>query len=199
MKIMKLQQELETKFQKENNKPIVVVSLLLIQFHKILLLYMKHFLSCLIILISAISFGQDIDQKWQFEAIQKNDSNIIQTDSNIDYLKLENNQFVYELAAKDSLKAKGDYILQNDLLIFYYTKPNDTIRRYRITEHTDSTLVFTENETRYSFKRKNSETKETATLPATTNTIIPSQGFSMESLWRGVLGMVSLLFIAFLI
>ncbi|WP_238987306.1 NupC/NupG family nucleoside CNT transporter [Confluentibacter flavum] len=31
-----------------------------------------------------------------------------------------------------------------------------------------------------------------------TNTIIPSQGFSLDSLWRGILGMVSLIFIAFL-
>ena len=30
------------------------------------------------------------------------------------------------------------------------------------------------------------------------NEILPSQGFSFTSIWRGVLGMISLLFIAFL-
>ena len=159
---------------------------------------MKHFLISLIILISAISFGQNIDQKWQFSDIKKNDSSVIQIDSDTDFLTLENNQFEYQLAAKNNLKAKGDYILQNDLLIFYYTQPNDTIRRYRITEHTDSTLVFTENTTKYSFKKDNLKTQEALITETTTDTIIPSQGFSMESLWRGVLGMISLIFIAFL-
>ena len=198
MKIMKLPRKLETKFQKENNRPIVVVSLLLTQIKIILLLNMKHFFSCLIILISAISFGQNIDQKWQFNAIENNNNSIIEVDTENDFLTLENNLFEYELAAKNNLKAKGDYILQNDLLIFYYTKPNDTIRRYRITEHTDSTLVFTENNITYSFKNNNIKTKETAVVPPSTDAIIPSQGFSIESLWRGALGMVSLLFIAFL-
>ncbi len=159
---------------------------------------MKHFLTCLIILISAISFGQNIDQKWQFSDIKKNDSSVIQIDSDTDFLSLQNNQFEYQLAAKNNLKAKGDYILQNDLLIFYYTQPNDTIRRYRITEHTDSTLVFTENATKYSFKKDNLKTVEASVVTTTTDTIIPSQGFSMESLWRGVLGMISLIFVAFL-
>ncbi len=159
---------------------------------------MKHFLISLIILISAISFGQNIDQKWQFSDIKKNDSSVIQIDSDTDFLTLQNNQFEYQLAAKNNLKAKGDYILQNDLLIFYYTQPNDTIRRYRITEHTDSTLVFTENTTKYSFKKDKLKTVEASAATTTTDTIIPSQGFSMESLWRGVLGMISLIFVAFL-
>jgi len=159
---------------------------------------MKHFLTCLIILISAISFGQNIDQKWQFNAIENNNTNVIEIDTDSDFLTLKNNQFEYQLSAKNNLKAKGDYILQNDLLIFYYTQPNDTIRRYRITEHTDSTLVFTENTTKYSFKKDNLKTEIVPDTKTITDTIIPSQGFSMESLWRGVLGMVSLIFIAFL-
>jgi len=146
--------------------------------------------------MSSITFGQDIDQKWQFKAIEKNNSSIVAIDSATDFLTLKNNQFEYQLAAKNNLNAKGDYLLQNDLLIFYYTQPTDTIRRYRITEHTDSTLVFTENTTSYSFKK---EIKKTlATNTSTTSTIIPSQGFSMKSLWRGILGMISLLFIAYL-
>ncbi|WP_298341806.1 nucleoside transporter C-terminal domain-containing protein [uncultured Algibacter sp.] len=40
-------------------------------------------------------------------------------------------------------------------------------------------------------------TSSTSTSEKTKNTIIPSQGFSIKSLWRGALGMVSLIFIAF--
>ena len=155
---------------------------------------MKHFLTCLIVLISSLAFGQDIDNTWQFKAIESNSEILSVSDS--DFLTLDNNKFEYQLAAKNNLKAKGDYILQNDLLIFYFTQPKDTIRRYRITEHTDSTLVFTGNTSKFSL------ITDTSLLPEAienkTKEIIPSQGFSFDSLWRGVLGMVSLIFIAFL-
>jgi len=159
---------------------------------------MKHFLTCLIVLISAISFGQNINQKWDFNTIKSNGTSVIDIDAKNDFLTLKKNQFEYQLAAKNNLKAKGDYILQNDLLIFYYTQPTDTIRRYRITEHTDSTLAFTENTTKYSFKKDLVKTIINQTEKGAIDTTIPSQGFSMESLWRGVLGMISLIFIAFL-
>jgi CNT family concentrative nucleoside transporter len=145
----------------------------------------------------SISFGQDITNNWQFEAIENSNNSESISISDTDILNLENNTFEYQLAAKNNLKAKGDYILQNDLLIFYYSQPNDTIRRYRITEHTDSTLVFTEKSTKFSFVSQPTETSE-AIVSTADNDIIPSQGFSFNSLWRGVLGMASLIFIAFL-
>ncbi len=43
-----------------------------------------------------------------------------------------------------------------------------------------------------------SKTEETTAPTKVSTPIIPSQGFSIDSLWRGVLGMVSLIFIAFL-
>ncbi len=158
---------------------------------------MKYFLFSLTLLMCSISFGQDITNNWQFEAIENSNNSESISISDTDILNLENNTFEYQLAAKNNLKAKGDYILQNDLLIFYYSHPKDTIRRYRITEHTDSTLVFTENSTKYSFVSQPTETNE-AIVATADNDIIPSQGFSFNSLWRGVLGMVSLIFIAFL-
>lgn len=144
----------------------------------------------------SIALGQDITNNWQFEAIEDSNTNELTSISSTDVLKLESNTFEYQLTAKNNLKAKGDYILQNDLLIFYYTQPKDTIRRYRITEHTDSTLVFTEKSTKFSFVSQPTETNEV--IETKSNDIIPSQGFSLNSLWRGILGMVSLIFIAFL-
>jgi len=159
---------------------------------------MKYFFTCLISLFSIITFGQSIDQEWQFSAIKKNNTSILPIDSKTDFLTLKNNQFEYQLAAKYDLKVKGDYIVQNDLLIFYYIQPKDTIRRYRITELTDSTLVFSENNINYFLKKNNLKADGIPVTRAITNTIIPSQGFSIGSLWRGVLGMISLVFIAFL-
>ncbi|MCB0457288.1 MAG: Na+ dependent nucleoside transporter, partial [Flavobacteriaceae bacterium] len=103
--------------------------------------------------------------------------------------------------AKNNLKASGDYIFQNNLLVLFYNSPTDTIRRYKVSQLTDTTLVFSENTTIYKFKTPLKET-----LTANTNDkneaevtpIIPSQGFSFTSFWRGVLGMITLLIIAFL-
>ena len=42
------------------------------------------------------------------------------------------------------------------------------------------------------------ETEKVASVTVPTDSIIPSQGFSFNSLWRGALGMITLIFVAFL-
>ncbi len=160
---------------------------------------MKQFLLALfaIFLGISISSAQSIEKKWLFQSIE-NESNVSLHDiSNSDVFHLDNGDFKYNIQSKN-LQASGDYMHQNNLLVFYYNQPNDTIRRYKITELTDSTLVFTGNKIRYRLKA-HTDTEATSTIIQTNeDTIIPSQGFSFNSLWRGVLGMVSLIFIAFL-
>ncbi|OUS00389.1 Na+ dependent nucleoside transporter [Flavobacteriales bacterium 33_180_T64] len=161
---------------------------------------MKHFILAIVAIFFGITatFGQDLEKKWQFDTIQNENGLTLFEITDSDALNLDSGEFNYTLNAKDSLQASGDYIYQNNLLVFYYTTPNDTIRRYKIQELTDSTLVFSERNTTYKFKAH--KLIEEAVLPTATNTdeIIPSQGFSMNSLWRGILGMVTLIFIAFL-
>ena len=145
---------------------------------------MKNF----VLAIVAIFFGfstsiaQDLEKKW----IANNQNNSFET------LELIEGEF-------NTANASGDYIHQNNLLVFYYNQPNDTIRRYKIKEHTDSTLVFSERNTDFHFTAVNEEVPmpiENSVEP--TDTIIESRGFSMQSLWRGALGMISLLVLAFL-
>jgi CNT family concentrative nucleoside transporter len=90
-------------------------------------------------------------------------------------------------------------LLQDKILYLHHTKPTDTIRRYRITEHTDSTLVLKEGETTYILKKELYNNLNSKTKSTTNKSIIPSKGFTINSLWRGVLGMISLLLIAFLL
>ncbi|MFD2822128.1 NupC/NupG family nucleoside CNT transporter [Lacinutrix iliipiscaria] len=146
------------------------------------------------------SFAQDLNKTWQFEAIQNNaGEQLFSIDKNADILELKAGEFSYALASKNNLNASGDYIHQNNLLVFYYNQPKDTIRRYKIKEHTDSTLVFSENGIDYRFiASKHNEALLTNTTTDTNDTIVPSQGFSMQSLWRGILGMITLLVLAFL-
>ncbi len=161
---------------------------------------MKKFLLILVVVLTQIvSFGQDLEKKWQFSGVENDQGeSMFFINPEKDHLTLSEGAFLYELEAKENLKASGDYMFQNKLLVFYYTHPKDTIRRYKITEHTDSTLVFTEKGVHYKFIAA-AVNKEV--MPITTekvDTIIPSEGYSITSIWRGVLGMITLLFIAFL-
>ncbi|QHI38304.1 Putative nucleoside permease NupX [Kordia antarctica] len=151
---------------------------------------------CVLFSVQAQETG--IDGTWNFSSIQNSQSESIIPTTNADKLTLKAGEFQYQLAAKDNLKATGDYIYQNNLLVFYYNTPTDTIRKYKITSLTDSTLVFNEKGVSYSFEKK-VEAKEVVASTENTSQIIPSEGFSTKSLIRGVLGMLVLLIIAFLL
>jgi len=159
---------------------------------------MKHFLLAIAAIFFGLttSFSQDLEKKWQFEAIQDESGTSLFTISDSDEIHFNAGEFKYSLQAKN-LNASGDYIYQNNLLVFYYSEPSDTIRKYKIKELTDSTLVFSENKTLYKFKIPMT-TEAAAVVTTNESTIIPSQGFSISSLWRGILGMITLIFIAFL-
>jgi len=159
----------------------------------------KYLLVGVLVLVQFLSFGQDLEKKWQFSSIEGAEGeSIISINSEKDFLILRDGTFSYELEAKENLKASGDYMFQNKLLIFYYNQPTDTIRRYKISELTDSTLIFTENGSNYKFRISIGEKKEAILQSESNSGVIPSQGFSFTSIWKGVLGMTSLLFIAFL-
>ncbi|WP_044404717.1 NupC/NupG family nucleoside CNT transporter [Lacinutrix sp. Hel_I_90] len=156
---------------------------------------MKHFL----LAVTAIFFGiasvlaQDINKTWKVDALENTSENALFSPS--ETLELKDGTF--KILATDAIeKAAGDYLYQNNLLVFYFNTPKDTTRNFRISEKTDSTLVFSERNTRYSFK--NQALEEVAIITDATTPIIPSQGFSFGSLWRGILGMISLIVIAFL-
>jgi CNT family concentrative nucleoside transporter len=73
------------------------------------------------------------------------------------------------------------------------TAPNETIETISNTERilVDSTTIdFSETDL--------IAVSKTPSTDQTDNTIIPSQGFSINSLWRGILGMITLVFVAFL-
>lgn len=147
----------------------------------------KILLSLVAVFLSLTSsFAQSIEKEWTS----------VEVNNNFENVKFYKGEFTLSLLNENMLKVKGDYLLQNKLLLFYYTTPNDTIRKFKIETLTDSTLVFKEKEAVYSFKVIEKSTDQIAVSEA--NQIIPSQGLSFRSLWRGLLGMVSLIFISFL-
>lgn len=158
----------------------------------------KHILVALALFFFGNIFAQSIENTWQFSEVKdENGLSIININPEKDFLKLENGAFEYQVA-NDSLMSSGDYLFQNNLLVLFFNKPADSIRRFRVEQVTDSTLSLSENNYKYQLKTPSMQPASALETITKTSDIIPSQGFSMQSLWRGILGMVSLLVIAFL-
>lgn len=153
---------------------------------------MKNFLlvTATILLALTSSFGQDISKDWLLDT-----SNTIASDSTAtkilrdDILSLNKGAFKLNTTS-------GDYLFQNNLLVFYYDQPYEVVKKFKVKTLTDSTLVLSQKENIYNFVVKPQTEAQTAVAEA--DQIIPNQGFSFNSLWRGVLGMISLIIIAFL-
>jgi CNT family concentrative nucleoside transporter len=139
-----------------------------------------------LVLIIAIMLGvfnmyaQEIEKKWQL------------TESNEDFLEL--NQGSYQLhITNDSIFQKGDYLIQDNYLFLFENGSDAPTKRFVIETKSDSTLTIKDRNKAYAFFASNKATKisEEASL-------IDNQGFSSQSLIRGMLGMFCLLLIAFL-
>ncbi|MDN3493887.1 nucleoside transporter C-terminal domain-containing protein [Winogradskyella bathintestinalis] len=144
--------------------------------------FFKAFLAIFISLSSITA--QELEKIWESTTSENNYST----------LEFKKGEFNFSSSTVDDLK--GDYMYQNNLLLLYHNDSLNSIKRYKITELTDSTLVFSGNEMRFNLVSKKDKT--IVTPVATKGEIIPNQGFSFNSLWRGILGMVTLIFIAFL-
>lgn len=167
---------------------------------------MRYFLLLLsIVLAQTLSFGQTLEKSWTFSRIETAEgSPLFETNPLLDSLSLNNGRFLYALEAKNRLVASGDYIFQNNLLVFFYNQPNDTIRRYRVTELTDSTLVFTENQIRYKFSSRSANTALTAATEGANQQNISLDtnqglGITLNGVARGIMGMAFLILVCYLL
>ncbi len=151
------------------------------------------------------NYAQGIEGKWRFSSISTMDGKeLITVNKEKDFFQLSKDTFVYALEGKNNLQASGSYIRQHNLLIFKYDQPKDTVRYYNISELSNEVLTLSENNTLYKFRRKvlGQTSNNTVSQPQKTidNTaeIKPSEGFSTNSMFRGVLGMAVLLILSFL-
>ncbi len=91
---------------------------------------------------------------------------------------------------------KGFWLQNNNLLVFKQKAPTTVDIYYEIIQQNDNTLKLKKGNTVFVYvsnAHSNFITKE-----LTTGTIIKSEGFTFTSLWKGVLGMLTLIAIAFL-
>ena len=147
---------------------------------------------CLLITLLAItffSFSQSISGKWNFKSILSDTTETGQNLKDIsdgDAMQInQNGSFHYEIA-RENLIANGSWELEGDKLSLHYTLPNKTTRNYQIT--TDKTsLVLNENGINFSFQKEKAKP-----------IMVKTSGITLNSIFRGLIGLISLLTIAFI-
>ncbi len=151
--------------------------------------FMKNFFLSLFVFFAftCVALSQQIEKSW-----------ITTSSSNSNHLHLNNGDFNLLITELDSKSSKGSYIHQNSNLIFYFNNPPDSISKYKILKLTDSTLILKNKSEIYRFISKKIEKEKVNDNPIIEDTIKPSQGFTFNSFLRGALGMIVLLFIAFI-
>src|SRR5690606_29873222 len=108
-----------------------------------------------------------------------------------DFLELKEGTFSLKLS-NDSIVRKGDYLIQDKYLFLFENGSDSPTKRFRIETKTDSTLTLKKGEKAYSFFASNKVKKEKSGTE-----LVPNQGLSASGIGRGILGMLSLLAIAF--
>ncbi len=148
----------------------------------------KLYLLFSLLFITNYSIAENIEGKWFFESIRHTNDTIqkdLKAINEGDYMLIEESgAFSYSLS-EENLIATGSWELTNNQLHFQYSTPKDTLRTYNITQ-TENRLFLNEGNINFSFK------KEKKLVP------LQSSGFSFNNLWRGLIGIISLLTIAFI-
>lgn len=153
---------------------------------------------CLLLIVFSITsvFSQTISKNWQLES--EADSLSQQTFFNdAREISFSEGRFHFLNETGQDTVASGDYLYQNKLLVLFYNTPKDTIQNLRVSSLSDSTMAIASGNSVFNLKVKDQSAKEV--IPAkTAKTMVPSQGISTSSVFRGVIGMILLIVIAFL-
>ena len=160
---------------------------------------MKKAVCCLILMIIGITatFGQSIDNTWSLRSVADTTRQQHPTQFKEQYLRLDDGQFAFLSDLDSDPNSSGKYLRQNDLLVFFFDTPADSILTFSIDELSDSSLLLDWGGQQLEFDQYLQEMKEI--LPVETEKeLIPSSGVSFQSVSRGALGMVSLILLAFI-
>ena len=153
---------------------------------------------CLLLIVFSITsvFSQTISKNWQLES--EADSLSQQTFFNdAREINFSEGRFHFLNESGQDTVASGDYLYQNKLLVLFYNTPKDTIQNLRVNSLSDSTMAIASGNSVFNLKVKDQSATEV--IPAkTAKTMVPSQGMSTSSVFRGVIGMILLIIIAFL-
>ena len=137
--------------------------------------------------------AQSITKSWKIETNVDSISGDIFKPESI----LTINKGRFSFSKENDTLARGDYMYQNDILVFFYSRPNREMENYRVTKLSDSSMVLKSGKNGIDLKAHQPKIAEV--IPAkTAKKIIPNQGITTTGILRGILGMFSLILLAFL-
>lgn len=142
-------------------------------------MFKKILFICAVFFSFIASNAQEIEKKWQL------------TSSQNDYLELQKGTYKLNITT-DSINQKGAYLIQENFLFLFENESDSPTKRFVIESKTDSTLTLKSKDKAYSFFNSSKET-----LTKTKSQLIKSTGITFASVWRGIIGMLSILIIAY--
>ena len=142
---------------------------------------MKFNFTLLILFVFQFFYAQNLDKKWELST------------NNSEFIELKEGAFTCKISA-DSLLTSGDYVVQGNQLFLFEKNADVPSKRMSIKTQTDSTLVLENKGVTYSFINP----KPIEIIKKGKEIIKSPQKVSVESFFRGLLGIVVLIFIAFL-
>ena len=153
---------------------------------------------CLLLIVFSITsvFSQTISKNWQLEP-QADSLSQQSVFGQANEINFQDGRFHFINDSGKDTVASGDYLYQNKLLVLFYNTPKDTIQNLRVTGLSDSTMTLSANNYVFNLQAKDQSAEDV--IPAkTAKTMVPSQGISTSSIFRGVIGMTLLILIAFI-
>ncbi|WP_298766157.1 nucleoside transporter C-terminal domain-containing protein [uncultured Polaribacter sp.] len=180
---------------------------------------MKNLFLLVFCFVTLQLFSQDLEQDWSINAMSKAGKTAVLDTINPLKISFAKGNFQFPIFGENKT-ASGTYLRQENLIILNFLKPKQQLKYLNIVSFDNSSLVLSESDVVYTLTSKTYEQniipadnsvktienklqKDEKTLTNNTSknsasVIKPSAGFSVNTLWRGVLGMFSLLVIAFL-
>lgn len=157
----------------------------------------------LLCFLSVPSFGEKtkepvkkvntIEHNWSFKSVSSKQGQSLLSITNTDFLNIDTlGSFIYELKSKRNLQARGSWELVKDTLVFSYSQPMDTVRKYVLTQANDTSLIFEEGDVIFAFSKPATPKKFKIDYDFSKSNI------SFPSVARGLLGLAVLIFICFL-
>ena len=179
---------------------------------------MKNLFLIVFCFISVNFFAQDLEQDWKVDTILNSETTSLPKLVVSQGFSLNDGKFEFSAVGEDSV-ASGTYLRQQNLIILHHQRPKEALRYFNIVTLDADRLVVSEGAVTYRFSLQetskllpvesasNAQNDATLTPQSTANKavitadseeIVPSTNFTFTSFWKGVLGMFSLIVIAFL-
>ncbi|WP_019038983.1 NupC/NupG family nucleoside CNT transporter [Psychroflexus tropicus] len=157
---------------------------------------MRHFILGILFCLPLFLTAQTLEGDWKIELQENQDTTLYF--ENQQTISFSDSLFSITHANKDLLY-QGDFrVIKDSLQLLPYLRSLDIIQ-FKIATETDSLIRLSSDQFQIQLKKQSTTQVASEESLVTPKEMIANQSFSFTSLWRGVLGMLSLLLIAYIL